>query len=101
MEKINRSMDYDDPVLAEIYDQSETCTDDVKLLRTLLAPMKSLNILECFSGTGRILIPLAKDGHRVTGIEISDAMTTRATKKLTVPVPLKRKHLIHLEAIAR
>ena len=75
-------MDYDDPLLAEIYDQQETQTDDVQLIRRLLRGSESLNILECFSGTGRILVPLAADGHRLTGIEISEAMMARAREKL-------------------
>ena len=31
MQKLGRSMDYDDPLLAESYDQSETGTEDVDL----------------------------------------------------------------------
>ena len=82
MVKLERSMDYDDALLAEIYDQEEVQTEDVNLLRRLLQGSSNLDILECFSGTGRILIPLAKDGHRITGIEIAEAMTTRAASKL-------------------
>jgi len=75
-------MDYDAPLLAEIYDQAETGTEDVDLLRKLLAGLGPLNILECFSGTGRILTPLACDGHRVTGMEIASAMHARAASKI-------------------
>jgi SAM-dependent methyltransferase len=82
MKELGRSMDYDDPLLAEIYDQQETGTEDVELIRTLLPSQAPLSILECFSGTGRILIPLAQDGHRLTGIEISEAMTARARGRL-------------------
>lgn len=81
-DKIERSMDYDDALLAQIYDQEETQTKDVTLLRQLLQGSGPLNILECFSGTGRILIPLARDGHRITGIEIAESMNTRASSKL-------------------
>lgn len=82
MRRIERSMDYDDPVLAEIYDAEETAVEDIGLIRRLLPPSRPLKILECFSGTGRILIPLAEDGHRVTGIEISREMMDRARVKL-------------------
>lgn len=82
MDRLDRSMDYDDPVLADIYDQEETGSADVELIRTLLLSQTRLSILECFSGTGRILIPLAQDGHRLTGIEVSDSMTARAHAKL-------------------
>jgi SAM-dependent methyltransferase len=82
MRRIERSMDYDDPVLAEIYDVEETAAEDIDLIRRLLPRSGPLEILECFSGTGRILIPLAEDGHRVTGIEISREMMDRARVKL-------------------
>ena len=72
----------DDLLFAEIYDQGETGTEDIELIRTLLPSQIPLNILECFSGSGRILIPLAEDGHRLTGIDISEGMTARARIKL-------------------
>jgi len=82
VDNLDRSGNYDDPVLAEIYDQCEIGTEDVELLRRLLRGYGPLNILECFSGTGRILIPLACDGHGITGIEIAEAMNARAASKL-------------------
>ena len=42
---------------------------------------KKLKILECCSGTGRILVPLARDGHKVTGYEIASNMNARAVLK--------------------
>jgi len=80
--KYKYSFDYNHPLLAELYDQSETYTDDVELIRRLIGDCGPLNILECFSGTGRILIPLAQDGHRITGIEIAPAMNARAAAKI-------------------
>lgn len=82
MNQLGRSMDYDDPILAEIFDRDETSTEDVDLIRKLIQGSDPLNILECFSGTGRILIPLACDGHRVTGIEIAEAMNARAASNV-------------------
>lgn len=40
-------------------------------------------ILELACGTGRVSIPLAKEGFRVTGIDISDSMLAEAKKKLS------------------
>lgn len=77
------SDDYNRTLLAEIYDQALTYTADVDLLRSLIRDEEELAILECFSGTGRILIPLLEDGHRVTGIEIAEAMAARARDKAT------------------
>lgn len=82
MRECKYSGDYNDPLLAELYDLSETYTDDIGLLRSLIGDTGPLNILECFSGTGRILVPLLLDGHAVTGIEISEAMQARAREKV-------------------
>ncbi len=71
-----------DAYVAEIYDQFETEMDDVALLRKLLAGRNRLRILEPFFGTGRIAIPLAQDGHQVTGIERSTYMIERARSKI-------------------
>jgi len=38
-------------------------------------------ILELACGTGRVAIPLAKEGFRVTGIDISDSMLAQAKRK--------------------
>lgn len=76
------SCDYNDPLLGELYDQSITDTADIDLLRRLIGKSRPLKILECFSGTGRILVPLSKDGHRVTGIELAHAMHERAVTKV-------------------
>jgi SAM-dependent methyltransferase len=73
--------DYDDAALAELYDRHETYTDDVELIRRLIGGCGPLNVLECFCGTGRIALPLAQDGHRVTGIDIAAAMLARARAK--------------------
>jgi hypothetical protein len=98
------SGNYDDPLLAELYDQSETYVDDVELIRRLIGESRPLNILEPFSGTGRILIGLAQDGHRVTGLEIAPSMNTRAIDKVAglgadVPdrVTLKVQDALHGE----
>lgn len=40
------------------------------------------SILELACGTGRISIPMAKEGYRVTGIDISDSMLAEAKRKL-------------------
>ncbi len=47
------SNDYDDPLLAELYDRLVTETDDVALLRRLVGDYGPLNVLEAVSGTGR------------------------------------------------
>lgn len=76
------SASYDHPLLAELYDRFETYTDDVELIRRLIGGSQPLSVLECFSGTGRILVPPAQDGHRMTGIEIALSMSARAAEKI-------------------
>jgi SAM-dependent methyltransferase len=63
-----------DQYWAEVYDRVETQRDDVALLRTLIRERASLRILEPFCGNGRILIPLAEDGHELVGMDRSQAM---------------------------
>lgn len=82
MQEYDYSLKYNSPLLAELYDQSETYTDDVELIRGLIGESGPLNILECFSGTGRILVPLARDGHTITGIDISQYMNARMIDKI-------------------
>lgn len=69
--------------LAEIYDQQITETDDVELLLKLIGHRKDLRIFEPFCGTGRILIPLIRAGHRLTGLDNSAVLLERCREKLT------------------
>ncbi len=70
------------PYIAEVYDQSETDPDDMHLLRRLVGGHVALRILELFCGTGRLLLPLAEDGHTVVGVDHSLAMLHRAHTKV-------------------
>ncbi|MBN1343804.1 MAG: class I SAM-dependent methyltransferase [Phycisphaerae bacterium] len=76
-----RAYDVDEHV-AEVYDQFEAQTDDVELIRRLIRGRGRLRILEPFCGTGRILIPLAMDGHEIVGLDRAEAMLGRAREKL-------------------
>ena len=80
---INQHNLYDfDTHIAEIYDMQENDTQDVSLLQKLLQEKSIPNILEPFCGTGRLLIPLALDGHSILGIDQSQAMLQLAQKKI-------------------
>ncbi len=81
---INQTNMYDvDRHVAEIYDEFETQTDDVQLIRRLARERGRLHILEPFCGTGRILIPLALDGHELAGLDQASTMLDRARAKVT------------------
>jgi SAM-dependent methyltransferase len=66
---------------AYIYDQEVTETDDIEFLLKIIGE-KPQNILEACCGTGRILVPLAKVGHNVTGFDIDEYMIERISKKI-------------------
>jgi len=76
-----RSYDVDDHVV-EIYDQTETQIQDVVLLRQQLGTVSPRRILEPFCSNGRILIPLAQDGHELVGMDKSAPMLRSAERKL-------------------
>ena len=76
-----------DAHVAELYDRLITATEDVGLIRRLLGPRRGLRILEPFCGTGRILIPLALDGHTVVGMDRARAMLARARAKVNALPP--------------
>ena len=79
----NDTNTYDaDRYIAEIYDQVETQTEDVKLIRRLIAGSERLRILEPFCGSGRILIPLAQDGHELVGLDQSQVMLDNGRAKI-------------------
>lgn len=70
------------PHIVEIYDQQENYTDDVHLLLDLINGRGPLNIFEPFCGTGRILIPLARAGHHLTGLDQSGVFLNCCKEKL-------------------
>jgi SAM-dependent methyltransferase len=57
--------------------------DDLLMIEQFAARCGS-PILELACGTGRLLIPLARKGYEVTGVDISEAMLERARRKVTV-----------------
>lgn len=80
---INKQNPYDvEEHIAEIYDREETTTEDVELILELLEKHQCKNVLEPFCGTGRILLPIAQKGMKITGIDASQGMLDRLNKKL-------------------
>jgi len=80
-ENVTNAYDVDDHI-AEIYDKTETYADDVDLIRRLIGGSDALRILEPFCGAGRILIPLAQDGHEMVGLDQAKSMLNRARMKI-------------------
>ena len=59
----------------------EDQTEDVEFYRQMASRCGG-PILECMCGTGRILIPLAKEGYEIAGFDISEAMLDKLTAKM-------------------
>lgn len=75
----NRADPYDD--IAELYDiEHEGFDDDVALMRNI-ASIVGDPIIEFGCGTGRILLPIAADGHAVTGVDTSVEMLRRLQER--------------------
>jgi SAM-dependent methyltransferase len=71
---------FDDPIL---YDwEYRRRRQDVAFYR-MLADERGGPILDAGCGTGRLLVPLARDGHQVVGIDRSTAMLARAAWRLS------------------
>jgi SAM-dependent methyltransferase len=71
-----------DKELAAVYDAIYAARDDVGFWRTMAAVAGGGPLLELGCGTGRVLLPLARDGHEVTGIDLSSPMLDRCRAKL-------------------
>ncbi|MDO5568737.1 MAG: class I SAM-dependent methyltransferase [bacterium] len=55
--------------------------EDIEMYRGILK--ESANILEFGAGTGRITIPLAKDGHNICAVDLSKEMLTGLKEKIS------------------
>lgn len=86
-----------DAHVAELYDQLITTTEDIALIRWLIGPRKGLRILEPFCGTGRVLIPLALDGHTVVGLDCARGMLSRAKAKVATLPPEVQERITLLQ----
>lgn len=67
---------------ADMYDLNETYTDDVELALMLMGTTPK-KVLEIACGSGRFLVPVAKAGHDVTGLDFDEYMLERIAHKIT------------------
>lgn len=63
------------------YDKANTDKDDIEFLLEVIGGY-SRNVLEACCGTGRILVPIAKAGHKATGFDIDEYMLDRINQKI-------------------
>jgi len=66
---------------AEFYDILHSNLNDLKFYKNM-AKEYGPRILEIGSGTGRILLPLAREGYQMTGLELNEDMLEICRKKI-------------------
>lgn len=66
-----------------------------RLARELAGPGRGLSILELGCGTGRVLAPLVRDGHRVVGLDLSASMLRVARARIArLPRPARARAIL-------
>jgi len=73
-------------------------TDDVAFWLELCLKLKPASILELATGTGRLLLPLARAGYPVTGLDLVPAMLNSAARRLALE-PAEVRAQVRLEAL--
>ena len=73
---------YETAEFAEVYDAIYAGREDARFWRTMAVAAAGRPILELGCGTGRALLPVARDGHEVTGIDLSERMLDVCRAKL-------------------
>ena len=66
---------------AAIYDGLNTFLDDLEFYKKWLPKDKEARILELCCGTGRLTIPIAKEGYNITGVDYTTSMLNQAIAK--------------------
>jgi SAM-dependent methyltransferase len=59
-----------------------------------LAPAEAEPILDAACGTGRLLLPMVRDGHTVVGLDLSPAMLARAAARTHRLSPSRRRRAL-------
>jgi SAM-dependent methyltransferase len=68
--------------------------DDVRFYRTL-ADERGGPVLDLACGTGRLMVPLLRDGHQVVGLDHAPAMLARAAARVQrLAAPVRRRALL-------
>lgn len=67
---------------ADMYDLNETYVDDVEFALMLMGTTPK-KVLEVACGGGRFLVPVAKAGHDVTGLDFDEYMLEKIAYKIT------------------
>lgn len=66
---------------ADIYDGLNTFLSDLQFYKKWLPKNKGAKILELCCGTGRLTLPIAKDGYNICGVDYTSSMLRQAKIK--------------------
>lgn len=66
---------------ANIYDGMNTNLADLQFYKRWLPKNKEARILELCCGTGRLTLPIAKDGYDISGVDYTSSMIEQAKRK--------------------
>jgi SAM-dependent methyltransferase len=66
---------------ANIYDGMNTSLADLQFYKRWLPKEKDARILELCCGTGRLTLPIAKDGYTISGVDYTSSMLEQAKLK--------------------
>jgi SAM-dependent methyltransferase len=83
--------------LAELYDAVYANSADIAFWQVMAASASDA-LLELGCGTGRVLLPLARDGHAITGLDLATPMLARCRVHLQAEPPEVRDRVTLLEA---
>ena len=78
-QKLNKSSIYENPVRYE--EENWWKKDDLEIWKFLCKRSSGKDVLELASGTGRVAIPLLKEGFNLTGIELSKSFCDYASEQ--------------------
>ncbi len=83
--------------LAAVYDAVYANSADVAFWQVMSAAVSG-GLLELGCGTGRVLLPIARAGHEITGLDLAGHMLARCRAKLQAEPPEVRDRVTLLEA---
>ena len=66
---------------ANVYDGMNIDLTDLKFYKKWLPQNKGARILELCCGTGRLTLPIAKDGYKISGVDYTSSMLEQAKIK--------------------
>ncbi len=89
---------YEATGFAEVYDAIYAGRDDAPFWAAIASAARDGHVLELGCGTGRVLLPLARDGYAVTGVDLSESMLDVCRAKLRLEPPAVRERVRLLAA---